>query len=130
MSGGVGSTGKGVPAAPAPWEPPTFSVAETSRAFRKAPILGRQEDMAGTSHRDKIPEGWPPFNAMLDRIVAVGVESHTSYGGVNMTQWHGCHDSEGPAAVARPVPMKETQWNQKAKEAMDKEWNRLKSIKT
>ena len=121
----------GVPAAPAPWEPPAFSVAETSRAFRKAPMLGRQGDAGSAdTHRDKLPDGWPPFNAMLDRVAAVGVEGHTSYGGENLTKLFGSHGAEGPAAVARPVPMKETQWNQKAKEAMDKEWNRLKSIKT
>ncbi len=128
---GVGSTGQGVPAAPAPWEPPTFSVAETSRAFRRAPVLERAgEEGAQGPHRAKIAEGWPPFNAMLDRVAAVGVEDVTSYGGRSVTQWHGSQEAEGPAAVARPVPMKETQWNEKAKAAMDKEWNRLKSIKT
>ncbi len=107
---GLGSTGYGPPAAPAPWEPPTFSVAETSRAFRRAPELQRQgEGTLGDAHREKIADGWPPFNAMLDKVAAVGIEGPTSYGGRHLTQWCGCNETEAPAAVARPVPMKETQ---------------------
>ena len=128
---GIGSTGPGWAAVPAPWEPPVFSVAETSRAFRRAPHLEKgQGDGSNTEHRAKVPQGSSFFNAVLDRVAAVGIEDKTSYGGDSITDWCGCDAGGEHAAVARPVSMKETQWNEKAKAAMDKEWNRLKSIKT
>ncbi len=54
---GFGSTGMGRAGAPAPWEAPTFSAGETSRAFRKGPCLerGNLGDTSG-EHRRKIPE--------------------------------------------------------------------------
>jgi uncharacterized protein (DUF924 family) len=67
---------------------------------------------------------------VLDRVAAVGIEGNTSYGDNSITQWYGSDDGVDHVAVARPMSMKETQWNEKAKAAMDKEWNRLKSIKT
>ncbi len=60
----------------------------------------------------------------------MGVEGPTSYGCEGLTNWYGSGTAAQTAAVARPVPMKETLWNDQARAAMDKEWNRMKSIKT
>eukprot|EP00975_Prorocentrum_lima_P058500 12271059-Prorocentrum_lima.AAC.1 len=72
-------------------------------------------------HNERIPHHLPSFNPMLDMVYADNIDDALK---------DECTGNQHNAAVARTCSLKEADKNPKARAALDKEWERLKSINT